>query len=194
MTQKLWPLQALHKDVGEKLAVLQDGRPEKRVEGTFINLGIGQIHHVLIQVVCGLHLMSSREPFAQRVGSFKANAAHHDVARDEVSTGQNHSGLLEAFDQTCFGAQLLHVMSHKPNVTHRDGVAIMLHLLGPTFRNLTARYFIELLPPQELLDVALRVMFVLLIPGLHEIQVVDCLGANGAMTTRHHNDLCCTVF
>lgn len=48
-------------------------------------------------------------------------------------------------------------------------------LLGPTFRHLTARCFIELLPPQELLHVGLRVMFVFLVPGLYEVQVVNRL-------------------
>ena len=66
----------------------------------FINLRISQIHHVLIQVVRGLHLLTPCEPFAQRIGSFEANATHHYVARHEVSTGQHHARLLDAFDQT----------------------------------------------------------------------------------------------
>lgn len=69
-----------------------------RLIKAFINLRIGQIHHVLIQVVRNLHLLPSRQPFAQRVGSFEANAAHYYVAGHEVATGQHHARLLDAFD------------------------------------------------------------------------------------------------
>mmetsp|Transcript_36212 Transcript_36212/g.78122 ORF Transcript_36212/g.78122 Transcript_36212/m.78122 type:complete len:254 (-) Transcript_36212:2911-3672(-) len=69
----------------------------------------------------------------------------------------------------------------------------MLHLFRPAFRQPAARCFVELLPSQELLDVGLGVVLVFLIPRLDEVQVVNCLGANGAMAASNHNDLCCTV-
>mmetsp|Transcript_73446 Transcript_73446/g.175106 ORF Transcript_73446/g.175106 Transcript_73446/m.175106 type:complete len:295 (+) Transcript_73446:845-1729(+) len=65
----------------------------------------------------------------------------------------------------------------------------MLHLLGPTFWHNAAGRFIQLLPSEELLHVCLRVMLVLSIPWLHKVEVVNGLGANGAMASAHHRDM-----
>ena len=63
----------------------------------------------------------------------------------------------------------------KPDVAHRDGMAIVLYLLGPALWHGAAGALVELLPSEELLNVRLCVMLVLVIPGLHEVQVVDGL-------------------
>ena len=54
-------------------------------------------------------------------------------------------------------------------------MAVVLHLLGPALRHGATRPLIELLPPEELFHVRLGVVLVLLVPGLHEVQVVNRL-------------------
>ena len=46
---------------------------------TFVNLCICQVHHVLVQVVAGLHFTAPCEGLAEKVGTLKANAAHHHI-------------------------------------------------------------------------------------------------------------------
>ena len=65
--------------------------------------------------------------------------------------------------------------NRKPNVAHGDGVAVVLHLLGPALRHGATGPLIELLPSEELFHVRLGVVLVLLVPGLHEVQVVNRL-------------------
>ena len=72
----------------------------------------------------------------------------------------------------------------KPDVAHRDGVAIVLYLLGPALRHGAGGPLVELLPSQELLHVRLGVVLVLLVPGLHEVQVVDGLEAGSPRNQR----------
>ena len=93
----------------------------------------------------------------------------------------------------CHRRKLLHVVGHEPNIAHRDGVAVMLHLFRPAFRQPAARRFVELLPSQELLDVGLGVVLVFLIPRLDEVQVVNCLASTSVpgeagSKTRHSQE------
>mmetsp|Transcript_63323 Transcript_63323/g.88035 ORF Transcript_63323/g.88035 Transcript_63323/m.88035 type:complete len:228 (+) Transcript_63323:616-1299(+) len=189
-TQILGPAQALHEDVAEELPVLQHRRTEERVERAFVNLSICKIHHVLVQVVGGTHLTASRELLAQKARTLEADAADHHVTRDEVATRQDRSVLHQPLDLSRTGAELLHEVGHKPNVAHGDGVAVVLHLLGPALRHGATGPLIELLPSEELFHVRLGVVLVLLVPGLHEVQVVNRLGADGAMPPPHDDYLC----
>jgi len=93
----------------------------------------------------------------------------------------------------CHRRKLLHVVGHEPNIAHRDGVAVMLHLFRPAFRQPAARCFVELLPSQELLDVGLGVVLVFPIPRLDEVQVVNCLASTSVpgeagSKTRHSQE------
>ena len=223
---------------------------------TFVNLCIRQVHHVLVQVVGGLHFAATCEGLAEKVGSLKAYAAHHHITGDKVSAAQHHALLLDVLDQAfvgqcagtcwairtafhtlkyaisiyfpgrstgmqecengfpnsnhslgmktpcspslsslcaCHRRKLLHVVGHEPNIAHRDGVAVMLHLFRPAFRQPAARCFVELLPSQELLDVGLGVVLVFLIPRLDEVQVVNCLASTSVpgeagSKTRHSQE------
>ena len=51
----------------------------------------------------------------------------------------------------------------------------MFYLLRPALRHSASGPLIKLLPAEELLHVGLRVVLVLVVPGLHEVQVVDGL-------------------
>ena len=151
--------------------------------GTLVDLCVRQVHHVLVEVICRFDLAAASQALAEEAGAFKADAAHHDVTSNEVAAGKNHPVRLDTLDLTGVTAELVHEVSNKPDVAHGDCVAIMLHLLGPTFWHNAAGRFIQLLPSEELLHVCLRVMLVLSIPWLHKVEVVNGL-ENGFQTPK----------
>ena len=54
---------------------------------------------MLVQVVAGLHFTAPCEGLAEKVGTLKANAAHHHITGDKVSAGEHHAILLDVLDQ-----------------------------------------------------------------------------------------------
>eukprot|EP00966_Prymnesium_polylepis_P292924 6765753-Prymnesium_polylepis.1 len=81
--------EALGVDLGVELGVLEHARAEEGVERTLVDLGVGEVHHVLVEVVGMLDDQAARQLLAEGGVALEANAADGDVDRKEGAIGQD---------------------------------------------------------------------------------------------------------
>merc|ERR1719273_3105194 len=83
LAQCLRAFEALDINVAEKLGVLKHARAEEGIERSLVNLGIREIHHVLIKVVCMFDTAAACELFAERGVPFESDASDDNISREK---------------------------------------------------------------------------------------------------------------
>mmetsp|Transcript_3515 Transcript_3515/g.10864 ORF Transcript_3515/g.10864 Transcript_3515/m.10864 type:complete len:805 (+) Transcript_3515:117-2531(+) len=182
--------EAEREDGRVELGVLEHGATEEVVERLLVDLGVRQIHEVRREVVRAFDGGQACQRLADSRVAVEADARHDQIARHARAVVQDAAARLERRD---LAGRLLvehaEVRRDPPDVGDRDGVALVLDLLGPAVGRRRARGRVQLLPAAHLLHVRDRVVIELVVEGLDEVQIVDDLGAHRALAPRDDGDV-----